>query len=49
MYGLLYSKISDARTSINESGKMYRNYCFNEIGGKYERKMAEGDFLSVIF
>ena len=26
MYDLLYSKISDARTSINESGKMYRSF-----------------------
>lgn len=26
MYDLLYSKISDARTSINESGKMYKSF-----------------------
>lgn len=26
MYDLLYDKISDPRTSINESGKMYRSF-----------------------
>lgn len=26
MYDLLYSKISDARTSVNESGKMYKDF-----------------------
>ena len=52
MYDLLYAKICDSRTSINESGKMYKN--FEEAKGHYIEEVkkysdiADKEFLDLM-
>ena len=52
MYDLLYAKICDKRTSINESGKMYKNFeeakaYYNEEVKKYSN-ISDKEFLDLM-
>ena len=52
MYDLLYDKINDTRTSINEAGKMYKNFeeaidYYNRVIIEY-RNILDKDFLDLM-